>query len=49
MDKSDRKYIEKRQYPKKQMVFVAMGSCFKKPFVEIIDIGEKLDAKRFLF
>ena len=46
LDKSDRKYVEKQHYPKKQMCFVALGSALKKPFVELIPVGEKLNAKR---
>ena len=31
------------------MCFIAMGSALKKPFVELIPIGEKLNAKRSFF
>ena len=47
LDKSDRKYVEKQHFPKKQMCFIAMGSALKKPFVELVPMGEKLNAKRF--
>ena len=47
LDKSDRKYVEQQHYPKKQMCFVALGGALKKPFVELIPLGEKLNAKRF--
>ena len=47
LDPSDRKYVDQHHYPKKQMCFIAMGSALKKPFVELIPMGEKLNAQRF--
>ena len=49
LDQSDRKYVEKQHFPKKQMCFVAMGGALKKPFFELIPVGEKLNAKRLEF
>ena len=46
LDKSDRKYVDVQHFPKKQLCFIALAGAMQKPFVELIPMGQKLNAKR---
>ena len=46
LDASDRKYISKVQFPKRAMLFVALGGALEKPYYEIIEpIGARVWCK----
>ena len=37
---------EKVHFPKKMMLFAAVGTCLPKPYWEFIEIGSRLNAKK---
>ena len=40
---------EKVHFPKKMMLFAAVGTCLPKPYWEFIEIGSRLNAKKWAF